>query len=111
MSYRVIAPLVYLRVPDAGGKLVSLTFYQGAPVPEDVDEASLQHHLDSGLVAEDKDALADVLGVPAGTPIPGEPPNRPVTEQDGGPVDFGERAESAKKAAAEAKPKPSSKSS
>lgn len=104
MGYRVVAPLVYLRVPDRAGAIVSYTFYQGAVVPEDVEKASLQHHLDSGLVVEEKDKVADVLAVPSGTPIPGEPPNRPVAAQDGGPVNLEARVEAAKKAV-ESKPR------
>lgn len=99
MGYRVVAPLVYLKVPDVAGSLVSYTFYAGAPVPDGVDKDSLQHHLDSGLVVEDKDPAADVLAVPAGTPIPDEPPNVPVTESTHAPVDPETRLEQARKVA------------
>src|SRR5687767_12982863 len=96
--YKVVAPLVYLKVPDAGGALVSYTFYAGAPVPENVDEASLKHHLESGLVVDKSDSVAEVLAVPAGTPVPGEPPNVPVSESTG-PVDPVSRLEAGRAAA------------
>lgn len=97
-KYVVAAPLVYLKVPDVGGALVSYTFYAGAPVPENIDEASLQHHLESGLVVESSDPVAEVIAVPAGTPIPGEPPNVPVTETTTKSVGPQERLEEVKKA-------------
>lgn len=102
-KYVVAAPLVYLKVRDAHGALISSTFYAGAPVPEDVDEDSLQHHLDSGLVIKQGDPAADVLAVPAGTPVPGEPPNVPVTEQTGAPQSLDDKVEAARKTAS-AKP-------
>lgn len=52
MSYRVTAPYVTLKVKDATGSPVITGFYRGAVVPEGVDEASLKHHLDSGMVEE-----------------------------------------------------------
>jgi hypothetical protein len=111
-KYVVAAPLVYLKVPDVGGALVSYTFYAGAPVPENVDKDSLQHHLDSNLVIEASDPVAEVIAVPAGTPIPGEPPNVPVTETGPGPKSPDQRLEQAKKAAESSrKSSPSSSSS
>ena len=50
--YRVVAPLVYLKVPDVTGAMVSRTFYKDAIVPAGVDRDSLQHHLDLGMVEE-----------------------------------------------------------
>lgn len=95
MGYRVIAPLVYLKVPDAAGKYVNATFYAGAPVPDGVDEKSLQHHLDNGQVVEEDDPAADILAVPAGTPIPGEPPNVEPAESK----TLGEKVEEVRKTA------------
>jgi hypothetical protein len=109
-KYVVAAPLVYLKVPDVGGALVSYTFYAGSPVPENVDKDSLQHHLDSGLVLPTSDDLAEVLAVPAGTPIPGEPPNVPVTETGPAPRSPEVRLENVKKAA-ESSPRKSASSS
>lgn len=98
MGYRVVAPLVYLKVPSQTGVLTSLTFYAGAPVPEDVDKDSLKHHLDSGLVIDESDKAADLVAAPAGTPTPGEPPNVAVAESGSGkPLE--ERLESVRKAA------------
>lgn len=50
--YRVVAPLVYLKVPDVAGAYVSYTFYKDAVVPGGVEEESLKHHLDLGMVEE-----------------------------------------------------------
>lgn len=81
MGYKVLAPYVTLKVKDRNGGWMLLGFYAGAPVPDDVEPDSLKHHLDDGLIVADDHELADVLAVPAGTPIPGEPPNVPVTEE------------------------------
>lgn len=108
MGYRVVAPLVYLKVPDVAGSLVSYAFYAGAPVPASVDEASLKHHLDSGLVVSDSDPVAGLLG-PAGTPVPGEPPNVAVQDSIVG-ESFEERADRLR-ASVEEKPAPKSKRS
>jgi hypothetical protein len=110
-KYVVAAPLVYLKVPDVGGALVSYTFYAGAPVPENVDKDSLQHHLDSNLVIEASDPVAEVIAVPAGTPVPGEPPNVPVTETGPGPKSPDQRFEEVKKAAESSSRKSSGSSS
>lgn len=109
-KYLVAAPLVYLKVPDAAGALVSYTFYAGAPVPEDVDKDSLESHLESGQVIKADEPGADQVAVPAGTPIPGEPPNVPVAEI---PVrkTTEEKLEAAKKASPSKSSGPSSSSS
>lgn len=52
--YQVVAPLVYLKVPDVAGSYVSYTFYKDAIVPEGVDQESLKRHLDEGMVEEVK---------------------------------------------------------
>lgn len=52
MSYRVTAPYVTLKVRDASGGPVVVGFYAGAIVPDDVDAASLKHHLNHKLVEE-----------------------------------------------------------
>jgi hypothetical protein len=113
-KYLVAAPLVYLKVPDVGGALVSYTYYAGAPVPENVDEDSLHHHLDNGQVIKASEPGADQVAVPAGTPIPGEPPNVPVSEAPVG-KSTEQKLEAAKKASQSSKssgsPSPSSSSS
>lgn len=101
MGYRVVAPLVYLKVPDAGGAYIFSTFYAGALVPDSIHPDSLQHHLESGLVVDEGDPAADVVAVPAGTPIPGEPPNAPVSDAPAGPLE--DRLEAAQKAASSAR--------
>ena len=50
--FRVVAPLVYIKVPDVAGSMVSYTFYKDAIVPDGADRDSLQHHLDLGMVEE-----------------------------------------------------------
>ena len=80
-KYKVVAPYVTLRVKDQSGGTVVTGFYAGAVLDADqVDEASLQHHLDGGLLVEEGDKLADTFAVPAGSPLPGQPPNVEVTE-------------------------------
>lgn len=78
--YVVSAPMVYLKVPDASGAWVSLGYYAGAPVPEGIDPESLRHHLDGGMIIDADERVAEVVAVPSGTPVPGEPPNVPVAE-------------------------------
>lgn len=112
-KYVVAAPLVTLKAPDAAGALIFKHYYAGAPVPEDIDPDNLQQHLDSGQVIEVSDSLADVVAVPAGTPVPGEPPNVPVTESTPGAKSQQERLDEAKKAveSQSRKQQPSSSSS
>jgi hypothetical protein len=78
-QYKVVAPLVQLKVTDATGALLNQHFYAGALVPENVDPESLRAHLDGDLVVE-AGAPEAALGTPAGTPVPGRPPNVPVSE-------------------------------
>lgn len=101
MAYRVVAPYVTLKVRDNAGALVVSGFYAGATVPDSVDGDSLQHHLDTGLVVEDGTPEAE-LAAPAGTPMPGEPPNVEVTEQPVGALGFDERLRRQREAADEA---------
>lgn len=79
-TYKVLAPLVQLKVPDVGGVLQFQHFYAGAVVPEGVDPASLKVHVDSGQIVKESAPEADVFAVPAGTPLPLAPPNVDVTE-------------------------------
>lgn len=80
-TYKVLAPYVTLKVKDQAGGTVLTGFYAGAVLEADqVDEASLRHHLDGGLLVEEGDKLAETFAVPAGTPLPGQPPNVAVTE-------------------------------
>jgi hypothetical protein len=65
-GYVVTAPYVTMQVVDTNGASVIRGFYKGAAVPAGVDEASLLHHLDCGMVAE-------VPDVPAEEPVVEEP--------------------------------------
>jgi hypothetical protein len=56
--YVVTGPYVTLKVGTAQGARV-LGFYQGAVVPDDVSEESIQHHLDNDLIALAEDAEAE----------------------------------------------------
>jgi hypothetical protein len=50
-AYRVTAPYVTLKVRDQAGAWVLTGFYDGAVV-SGIDEASLRHHLDNGMLVE-----------------------------------------------------------
>lgn len=78
--YVVAAPYVTLKHKDRTGTDILTGFYAGAPVPEDVDPESLQRLLDKGMVIDAGDPVAGIVAVPAGTPLPGEPPNVAVPE-------------------------------
>lgn len=80
--YKVVAPYVSLKMRDTNsGGWVFLGKYAGATVDADeVEPANLRHHLDSSLMVEEGTLEADLVAVPAGTPVPGEPPNVPVSE-------------------------------
>jgi hypothetical protein len=80
-EFVVIAPFINLKVKDQVGSFVLRGFNEGGVVKsDDIDEASLRHHLETGLIAPVGSDAAKFAG-PAGTPKPGEPPNVPVTEQ------------------------------
>ncbi len=64
-SYVVTAPYVTMLVTDTNGAPVICGFYRGATVPAGVDEGSLLHHLDCGMVAEIEAAPAPVEEPPA----------------------------------------------
>jgi hypothetical protein len=98
-KYVVTAPYITLKVRGQAGALVLGELYQGAPVPENADPENVQRLLDKGMVAVVGTAEADLLGVPAGTPIPGEPPNVPVTEQSGASITPADRMDRAMTAA------------
>lgn len=78
-EYAVLAPYVTLKVKDGLGGSVIRGFNAGAVVKgEDIDPDNLRHHVDTRLVvpADHRDAE---FAVPAGTPLPAEPPNVPPT--------------------------------
>jgi hypothetical protein len=79
-SYKVLWPYVTIKVRGDAG-LVLREFYAGAPVPENADPDDRARLLRKGAIVEEGTPEAELVAVPAGTPIPGEPPNEPVTEQ------------------------------
>jgi hypothetical protein len=81
MAKVVIAPYITVKCRDdvAGGMIIR-EFYQGGVLPDGADPDNVKRLEESGMVADQDTPEADVMGVPAGTPIPGEPPNVPVTE-------------------------------
>lgn len=81
--YQVLAPLIQLKLKDQAGAWVIRQFGAGALLDRDdveFDDANFQSHLDSGQVVEEGTPVAEVFAVPAGTPLPGKPPNVAVTE-------------------------------
>ncbi|MEV1321962.1 hypothetical protein AB0J14_38440 [Micromonospora arborensis] len=79
-TFRVTAAYITLRVDNELGQEVLLGFHQGATLPEGVNQEDLDRHVRKNMVAEEGTREADLLAVPAGTPVPGEPPNVAVTE-------------------------------
>lgn len=79
-EFVVVAPYVTLKMrDDAGGTVMRGMLEGGGFSRDDVDEANLRHHVETGLVAAKDSDEAEYAG-PAGTPKPGEPPNVPVEE-------------------------------
>lgn len=78
----VLAPYITARVPDASGGEVISGFYAGTPLPANVNAEDRERLLRKEMVAVEGSTEADLLAVPAGTPIPGEPPNVPVSHDD-----------------------------
>jgi hypothetical protein len=100
-AYRVLWPYTTLKVRSDLG-LIQREFYAGAPVPDNADPDDLERLIRKGAIVEEGTPEAELVAVPAGTPIPGEPPNVPVTEQptNAGPID--ERVARARDAAGQA---------
>lgn len=80
MTLKVLWPYVTIKVRAETGGLILREFYAGAPVPGNADPDDRDRLLRKGAIIDADAPGADVLAVPAGTPIPGEPPNVPVTE-------------------------------
>jgi hypothetical protein len=79
-EYVVAAPLIYIKVKDGQGGVVVRTLNGGGRFKaEDVDEDNLRHLVTDRLVVP-VDHPDAAFAVPAGTPMPAEPPNVPVTE-------------------------------
>lgn len=79
-EFTVLAAYVTLKVKDALGVYQIRGYYEGGTIKrDDIEDGSLRHHLDTGLIAPVGSDLARFAG-PAGSPKPGEPPNVPVAE-------------------------------
>ncbi|WDZ87190.1 hypothetical protein [Micromonospora cathayae] len=68
-THKVTAPYITLRVNDGLGQEVLRGFHQGATVPEGVNQEDLDRHVRKGMVAEEGSREANLLAVPAGTPV------------------------------------------
>lgn len=86
-KYVVTAPYVTFRAKDSAGGSILREMYQGGTLPDNADPNNVERLLEKKMIAEVGSQEADLLGVPAGSPIPGEPPNVPVTEQSPAYVD------------------------
>lgn len=79
-EYVVAAPLINIKVKDGSGGFVVRTANGGGRFKaEDVDEENLRHLVETRLLVP-VDHPDAAYAVPAGTPMPAEPPNVPVTE-------------------------------
>jgi hypothetical protein len=87
MAKVVVAPYITVKCRDeVTGGVIIREFYQGGVLPKEADPDNVKRLEEGGMVADQGSPEADVMGVPAGTPIPGEPPNVPVTETAQGPA-------------------------
>lgn len=92
--YKVLWPYVTIKTRTDAGTVLR-EFYAGAPVPENADPADRDRLLRKGAIVDESAPEAELVAVPAGTPIPGEPPNVPVTEQPTGAGSVQERVDRA----------------
>jgi hypothetical protein len=106
-QYKVLAPYVTIRVlDDVSGSDVLLGYYAGAPVPPNANREDVERLVRKGMVVAADSFAGEHVAVPAGTPVPGEPPNVPVTEQPVYGGDVNARVERAEAAAAESDRRP-----
>lgn len=91
MSLKVLWPYITLKVRGDTGTVIR-EFYAGALVPDNADPADRDRLVRKGALV-DEDAPEAALAVPAGTPIPGEPPNVLVAEQPVVATPFTERVQ------------------
>lgn len=85
MTLKVLWPYITLKVRSDAGGTVLREFYAGAVVPDNADPDDRDRLVRKGALVEEDSPEAE-LAVPAGTPVPGQPPNVPVTEAAGGPL-------------------------
>lgn len=85
MALKVLWPYITLKVLSDTGGTVLREFYAGAVVPDNADPEDRDRLVRKGALVDEDSAEAE-KAVPAGTPVPGQPPNVPVTEQAGGPL-------------------------
>jgi hypothetical protein len=83
LMYKVLWPYVTIKTRTDAGTVLR-EFYAGAPVPDNADPDDRDRLLRKGAIVDESAPEAELVAVPAGTPIPGEPPNVPVTEQPAG---------------------------
>lgn len=109
MALKVLYPYITLKCTSPlDGSTILRELYAGATVPEEADPADVERLKRKGALVDEHDDAA-VLAVPAGTPIPGEPPNVPVTEQPAIAVPLADRVEAQRTAAQAARPRPPAK--
>lgn len=79
-EYVVAAPLINIKLKDGNGGFVVRTANGGGRFKaKDVDEDNLRHLIETRLLVP-VDHPEAAFSAPAGTPMPAEPPNVPVTE-------------------------------
>jgi hypothetical protein len=79
-EYVVAAPLINIKLKDGNGGVVVRTANGGGTFKaKDVDEDNLRHLVETRLLVPVDHPDAQ-FAAPAGTPMPAEPPNVPVTE-------------------------------
>lgn len=92
--YKVLWPYVTIKTRTDVGTVLR-EFYAGAPVPDNAVSEDVERLLRKGAIVDESAPEAELVAVPAGTPIPGEPPNVPVTEQPTGGGSVQERVDRA----------------
>jgi hypothetical protein len=98
-KYKVLAPYVTFRIKDpVSGSDVLLGWYAGAPVPPNANAEDVERLARKGYIVEVDSFAGEHVAVPAGTPVPGEPPNVPVTEQPASAASIADRVDRAQAA-------------
>jgi hypothetical protein len=92
MGYKVTAAYVTLRVKNDLDQEVLLGYYEGAVLPEGVNEDDLQRHIRKGMVAEEGTEEAEAA-TPFGKPVTFDAAGMPVTEPPKPASDRGQRTD------------------